>query len=288
MTTLTHEFLERCEGLRPVVERAWGQSVLGRRSDRGPVLAATQSTGQADYATGDDFRHVDWNRAARLDELVVRQFRGVETGVVELVFDQSASMSIGSPTKFALAQQLAAALGYFALAAGRQVRLEGVPAFTGRRDAPAMLRAVEALSPDGEETALNAAVSVARRMRRGDMTVVLSDLLDPAGLESLIEPFARPAEQLLIVQVLAAEDLEPSCLDRLDLRDVENGHSLSIELWEEDLATYRATAAEFCRDVRRFCATREIRLVQLRTDIGFERSLEHLIQVTAMQPAGQH
>ena len=289
MTSLSHEFLERCEGLRPFVERAWGQRVLGRPGDRGPVLAALQATGQADYATGDDFRNVDWNRAARLDELVVRQYRGVETGVVNLILDRSASMSIGSPTKFALAQQLAAAMGYFALAAGRQVRLEGVPSFTGRREAPAMLRALEEFSPVGDGTALNDVVnSVARRLRRGDMAVVLSDLLDPAGLEPLIAPFARPAEQLLVVQVLAAEDLEPSCLDRLDLRDVESGHSLSIELWEEDLATYRATAAEFCRGVRRFCAAREIPLVQLRTDARFERSLEHLIQVTAMQPAGQH
>ncbi|MCE9554928.1 MAG: DUF58 domain-containing protein [Planctomycetes bacterium] len=292
MTMPTCEFLERCEGFRKTAQRAWGHSLLGVHRDRGPVLAATHSSGQADYATGDDYRYVDWNRAARLDELVSRQHRGVETGVVELVLDRSASMAVGTPTKFAFTQQLATALGYFALAAGRSVRVE-VPekknagaTFHGRRNAAALLRAVEALTPVSDSAAFKSELTqVARRLRRGDMAVVLSDLLDPEGLIPLIASFARPAEQLLIVQVLAAEDLDPQWLQQVRLCDVESGSALAMELEEEDLATYREAAAEFCRGLRRDCLARGIALVQLRTDAGFDRSLEHLIQVTATHAA---
>jgi uncharacterized protein (DUF58 family) len=287
MTTLGHDFLEHCEAIRPFALRAWGQRPLGRRTDHGPVLAATQASGQADYATGDDFRYVDWNRAARLDELVTRQYRGVETGTVELLLDRSASMSIGSPTKFEMAQQLAAALGYFALAAGRSVRVPGDavvsrPSFTGRRDAPELLGTLQTVSPNGEPLPKKV-TRVARRLRRGDLTVVLSDLLDPGALEAIIAQFARPAEQLLIVQVLAAEDLDPIWLGRVRLCDVESGSGFAAELFDEDLATYRAVAAEFCRDVRRFCHVRGVTLVQLRTDAGFDRCLENLIEATAAQ-----
>lgn len=321
MTMPGCDFLERCEGLRTVAQRAWGHSLLGLRGDRGPVLAATLSSGQADYATGDDYRYVDWNRAARLDELVSRQHRGVETGVVELVLDRSASMTIGSPTKFAFAQQMATALGYFALAGGRQVRVSrfgklpgatdvppvqhlqhwqeasgtgkrGLPpagTYSGRHSASALLHAVQELSPSSDSTMLKAELTaVASRMRRGDMAVVLSDLLHPEGLIPLIAPFARPAQQLLIVQVLAAEDLDPQWLHHVRLCDVESGSALSMNLMEEDLSTYRAAAAEFCRELRRDCLTRGIALVQLRTDAGFDRSLEHLIQVTATHATGRH
>lgn len=295
MTSLSHDFLKRCEAVEPIARRCWASSLLGVRRDRGPVLAATHSSGQADYATGDDYRYVDWNRAARLDELVSRQHRGVETGVVELVLDRSASMTIGLPTKFAFAQQLAAALGYFALAAGRNVRVaspernDAGATFHGGRNAAALIHAVEALSPSNDKATLKPElISVARRLRRGDIAVVLSDLLNPEGLIPLIAPLARPAEQLLIVQVLAAEDIDPRCLHRVRLCDVESGSALAMELEEEDLATYREAAAEFCRGLRRDCLVRGIALVQLRTDAGFDLALEHLIQVAAMHAARQN
>jgi uncharacterized protein (DUF58 family) len=282
MTRLDGALIERCEGLAAVARRAWGASLLGRRTDCGPVLAATQASGQTDYATGDDFRHVDWNRAARLDELVSRQFRGVETGTVELLIDGSRSMSVGTPTKFELAQQLAAAIGYFVLRSGRQVRIDGQPGITGRQNARTLLGMLSALSIGGKPSDLReAATRTARRLRRGDVAVVLTDLLDADGLDMLIAPFPRPGQQLILVQILAAEDLEPRAAGRVQLRDVESNDVLLSELFDEDLANYRQVAADFCRGVRRHCEARNISLVQLRTDSGFDRCLEHFLHVTS-------
>ena len=89
MTVEGQALLARCEAARTVAAQSWGRHLFAVRADRGPVLAAAQCTGQADYATGDDFSHVAWQRAARLDELVSRQNRGVETGTVELLLDTS-------------------------------------------------------------------------------------------------------------------------------------------------------------------------------------------------------
>jgi uncharacterized protein (DUF58 family) len=146
---LDAQFQRRCAGLHRQAQRAWGRQFLGRRR-RLRVAGGTEATGTTDYTTGDELRYVDWNRCARHDELVTRQFMGTEDHWVYFLLDCSRSMALGvdtggSPvsiaaassdrelksnrprrpvdtgeppvsTKFELARQLAAALGYLALA----------------------------------------------------------------------------------------------------------------------------------------------------------------------------
>ena len=104
----------------------------------------------------------------------------------------------------------------------------------------------------------------------------------------LAAPFARPAEQLLLLQVLAPEDLEPTWLDGVALRDVQSGGNLNLDLAEEDLARYRSAAADFCRTIRRHCQARGIRIVQLRSDTDFDRALEYIIHVLAIPSSARH
>jgi len=289
MTPAGRELLARCEGAWNAARRSWGKRLFGLPGNRGPVLAATQSTGQADYATGDDFRNVDWQRAARHDELVTRLHRGVETGTVQLVLDRSRSMGIGTPSKFTLAQELAVVLGYWALAAGRSVQCSPVGSagaagtlLCGRRMASRLLAALQAQTAEQEDDFFYGDLaSVGRRLRRGDVAVVLSDLLHAEGIARLAAPFARPAEQLLIVQVLAAEDLEPTWLDGVATRSIEAGSTMKLDLTVADLARYRAAAAEWCRQTRNACQARGIPLVQLRSDVGFDPAMEYLIHILA-------
>lgn len=282
MTTDSQDFFERCEAIRPLARRTWGTAPFGWRSDRGPILAATEATGQADYATGDDFRNVDWQRAARLDELVSRQYRGVETGTVTLLIDRSQSMSIGTPSKLEMAQQLASALGYFALRAGRSVTAHS-NTYHGRGAAVTMNEglAQQRVGAEPNELFDNARL-VARQLRRGDAAVVLSDLLISDGIELLLASFARPSEQLVIIQILAAEDLEPTCQGFARLHDVETGRDLDMQLEESDLTIYREAAAEFCQRVRRTCAAGRVTLVQVRSDAGFDRCLQQVIHLTSL------
>jgi uncharacterized protein (DUF58 family) len=109
------QFQQRCESLSRAAKRLWGGQLLGRRAHT-HVAGGTEVTGYGDYVTGDDFRYVDWNRAARLDELVSKRFAGSQHQRVYLLLDASASMSLGRPSKFDAARQAAAAVAYVALA----------------------------------------------------------------------------------------------------------------------------------------------------------------------------
>src|ERR1035437_178720 len=70
------------------------------------------------YSAGDDFRMIDWNVYARLDEFVVRLYETEENLSVCIMVDASASMDFGGTgnSKWEAATRLAAGLGYVSLA----------------------------------------------------------------------------------------------------------------------------------------------------------------------------
>ena len=67
------------------------------------------------YSPGDDFRYIDWNAFARLDELFLKLFHEEGDVCLYLLIDASSSMSFGHPAKLVYAKRLAAALAYVAL-----------------------------------------------------------------------------------------------------------------------------------------------------------------------------
>ena len=67
------------------------------------------------YRPGDDFRHIDWNIYARLDQLFLKLHASEEDLPLHLIVDASASMGFGEPSKFDHARRLAAALACIAL-----------------------------------------------------------------------------------------------------------------------------------------------------------------------------
>ncbi len=55
------------------------------------------------YAAGDDTRFLDWSALARLDRPIIRLFQGLKDNPQVVAVDASASMALGSPTKFSAA-----------------------------------------------------------------------------------------------------------------------------------------------------------------------------------------
>ena len=112
---LTPQFLKQLDPFYIRAKHAF------RGKFRGERRSLNRGTGMefADYRAyepGDDLRHVDWNIYARLDRLFIKLFHTDEDLPLVLLIDNSRSMEFGSPTKLTRAKQIAAALGYIALA----------------------------------------------------------------------------------------------------------------------------------------------------------------------------
>jgi len=273
-TVFDEEFLRRLERL----------SVLVRRPVRGGLKGGRRSTRQGrslefadyrDYVPGDDLRQLDWNVYARLERLLVKLFIEEEDLTVGILVDASASMAHGSPEKLVFAKRAAAALGYIALAAEDRVVLASLGGRTARRRAALrgsgrafrLLAELSAIAPAEGATDLVAAVrhALAQLSGRG-VLVLLSDLLDP-GAERALRDLAGTGSEVIVLHVLAPDELSPTLEGDLRLVDAETAAIVDVTL---DLAArerYAARVAAWQAELAGLAARRRIAYLPLASDL---------------------
>ena len=102
-------FLKQLDALSLGARRAFTGSSRGEKRSlkRG---ASVEFADFRPYHLGDDIRRIDWNAYGRFEKLYLKQFLEEEDLDLTLILDASASMGFGSPSKFLVAQQIAAIL----------------------------------------------------------------------------------------------------------------------------------------------------------------------------------
>src|SRR4051794_15559086 len=105
-------FMARLSQLSLATPRSFPGASTGKRFSRSRGAEGMEFADHKEYSPGDDFRSIDWNVYARLDELVVKNFESQEHLRLYVLLDASASMNACDARKFQLAKRLAAALAY--------------------------------------------------------------------------------------------------------------------------------------------------------------------------------
>jgi len=274
-TVFDEDFLRRLERL----------SVLVRRPVRGGLKGGRRSVKQGqsvefadyrDYALGDDLRQLDWNVYARLEKLLVKLFVEEEDLTVALFVDGSASMAHGTPDKLVFAKRAAAALGYIALAAEDRVVLASLGGRTAQRRAALrgsgrafrLLTELSAIQPAAGPTDLVAACRHALAQVTGRGVIVLvSDLLDP-GAERALRDLAGTGSEIIVLHVLAPDEIAPTLEGDLRLVDAETGATVDVTL---DLAArerYTERVEAWRSELGTLAAKRRIAYVPLTSDVA--------------------
>lgn len=274
-------FLRRMERMTFQAQRTLrGNPSSGEHPSR-RQLPATIFSDHRPYTSGDDLRYVDWNAYARQNHVLVRLGEAEQDVNVHLLVDASRSMALGAPPRLRLAQQLAGALGYLALA--HSDRLQIVPFGPGglRPFGPAqgkarmieMLRFVEQLTPQ-PETQLAAVIQQhSRRHPRGGLLVIISDLLAPDSLEETLGSVAPPRWQTLVLHLLDQRDLDPGLQGPLELEDSESGQRLPITLDDATLRAYRSAVVAWRERIARACAQRGVTYAPVMTHWPLEQKV---------------
>jgi uncharacterized protein (DUF58 family) len=227
-------------------------------------LPATIFSDHRPYTSGDDLRYVDWNAYARQDHVLVRLGETEQDVNVHLLIDASRSMTIGSPTRLRLAQQIAGAIGYLALAHSDRLHLVPFGPAATRSYGPAqgkahvieMLRFVEAIRPQSDTRLASVVQQHTRRFPQGGILVLCSDLLVPDSLDEALRAVAPPRWQTLVLHLLDRRDLQPELQGPLELEDSESGQRLAITLDNATLHAYSKAVAEWRERLARICAKR--------------------------------
>ncbi len=196
------------------------------------------------YARGDDLRRLDWNVYARLRRPYIKLLEDEEDLSLHILIDASASMDWPLEAedagwhKFRHAQRLAAGLAWCALASNDRTQLGSVSAagnatfgpLRGRGHSLRMLRFIEELQPAGAVDLDAALREQALRNSRPGLFVLISDMLTPTSLTEALNELAAAGHELLLLHVLAPDEVEPPVTGDLRLIDVESGGAREVTI----------------------------------------------------------
>ncbi|MBL8743509.1 MAG: DUF58 domain-containing protein, partial [Myxococcales bacterium] len=234
---LTPDFIRELEVLRRRLDtRARtgqrGEKVSPRRG------ASVEFLEHRAYAPMDDLRRIDWAAYARTGEPVLKVFRAEEDVVVRILCDTSASMLSGRSPKLPVAQRLTAAIGYMALARSERAQLhlvqEGLlPSAApsrGRAGLGGFLRSIENAEAAGKTDLARAITDAVKRAARPGLLVVVSDFFDAGPLFGAASRAIMAGHELVLLQLVSPEDVEPELSGDLALVDCETGAVVEVTI----------------------------------------------------------
>ena len=283
---LTPDFLRKLESLALATRQSLPGPRIGLR--RSPRLGASvEFSDFRNYTPGDDYRRIDWNAYARLERLFIRLYRAEEDLTVSFLLDTSRSMAWGQPSKLDLSRQVAGALAYVALLKDEQVRIaalgDDLPSYFPPVGNPAQVHRVWGflglLQSFGKTDLGKTLTSFASRYcRRPGLSILVSDLLTDTDWRAGLQALRARQQEVVVIQVLAPEELSPEIAGHWQMVDDEDESSLEVTLTPRTLEAYRDRLAAYTREVTSFCHGHDISFVQLQSDLHIEYAVLRLLR----------
>ncbi len=197
-----------------------------------------------EYTPGDDFRRIDWNAYGRFDKLFLRLFMEEREALLNIFCDCSKSMDFGEKSKAAMAMRMAGILTYLALNNLDRVCLNRlqentlVPSssFMGKSSFQKALQFLEASSFIGNT---NLAESIKRKdLKSRGISVVISDFFTVGSIDEVIKYLAFKKQQIIFIQVLCDDELEPQIGGQVRLVDSETKDEMNLTITPKLLVAY--------------------------------------------------
>lgn len=274
-------FVRRLERLALQVRRV--APAVGARAGRRHSPAADFVDHRA-YSPGDDLRHVDWPALARHDTVVVKVGRVPQAAEVRIVVDVSPSMA-AEPSKWRLALELAAALGWLGLARGDRVVVQPWPAAaapwgpaSGPARGAALLAYLRALRPASVHQPLATAVRAVTGGVAGGALLIVSDLWRVDDLDAALRLAPRARWDRTVLQLLAPAELHPTPLGAVALVDSETGDHWTVALDAAVCDAYVAALRARLDGLATHCAGAGAAWSLVPSDWPLERAVLPLLQ----------
>jgi uncharacterized protein (DUF58 family) len=241
------------------------------------------------YNPGDDLKYVDWKAFARTDRLYSRQFRETTNLGALFVIDVSRSMAFPDKgqSKFALAQATVAVLatlvidqgdaaGLLAVSNEAQAGAAYVPLRSGRHHLHLCLAALARLSPDGREPVTSALRRAGTLLRRRGLVVVIADFYDDESALAEVRRLARMGHDVVVVHVVANEELQLPPGGAAEFEDLETGSRLLVDA-DAVRADYQRAFAAFVAHVQHSVQRQGLDYLRLVTGNPLEPALRRFL-----------
>lgn len=218
-----------------------------------------------DYMPGDDVTKIDWNAYARFDKLYEKLYFDERQMHTRIYIDASRSMAHGSEDKAEAALKLAAAFAYLSISemdkvsiyAIRGNRLEDIAiGMVGKDSYLGCVGRLNELEFDSDSKISEAIVPSA--VGRGDgYSIIISDFLTDENYEAAIDRFAEQKRDILCVQILSREELNPQMRGKMHLFDSEDQAKFFRKKIDQDVVRAYKDALKYVTDrIRSYCESR--------------------------------
>ena len=218
-----------------------------------------------DYVPGDDINKIDWNVYARFDKLYQKLYFDERQMHTKIYIDASRSMQHGMPEKADQALRIAAAFAYLSVCEMDKVSIyaihgnraeEIISGMVGKDSYTNYINKLNGVEFYNDASITEAICSAKLGMGDG-CSVIISDFMTDEKYEAAIDKLAENKRDILCVQVLSREELNPQFRGKMHLYDSESASKFfRKKIDKERVNAYKNALAFVVNRVKDYSETR--------------------------------
>ncbi len=257
-------FLQRVEMLQTVLKNNIAGLFGGNHKSR-TFGSSCEFADYRNYIPGDDITKIDWNAYARFETLYLKLYLDERQLHTKIYIDISQSMAYGDGKKAETALKIAATLAYLSVTELDRVSVytirnsevnEVISCISGRERYFAEITKLNDIEFGGGCFISEGILPT--RVGYGDgMSVIISDFLTDNDYESAIDYLADKKRDLMCVQVLSAEEINPKVRGKNIFYDSESPEkSYRKNINRDIIKAYREAVKYVQNRLRNYCNAR--------------------------------
>ncbi len=240
-----------------------------------------------EYQLGDDIRRIDWNLSRRFEQYFIRLFNDERQMDVQIFLDCSASMGKENRGKAAYAVSVAAALGFLSVHNMDKVSFKLIKegavedpfgTIIGKNTFFRAISMLENIDFSEDADISEAVTSCVNTGSNNGLSVIISDFLTRKDWKKAIDYLTYKKRQVLVLQLLSPDEVDPAYSGRVNLIDVESGdigdpRNMKLRITRSLQLAYQEALRDLKADIKSFCTSRGADFISVTTDKPIERML---------------
>lgn len=231
------------------------------------------------YSPGDDLRQIDWNTYARTQKFYIKRFLDEQELNISVYLDCSKSMGITNE-KWLRAKQLAGAFSFLALANSDRFSFHPISSpsksYPYTKGKAMITRVIDFIDQtpitEGEERFGEQLKHKRNAGKKGSLNILISDFLDdPADLFLALKQMQTRHQQVLLIQVVLPEEMDPDYIGDLQLIDIETAGQREVSMSQQVKKHYKQLFEQHTDEIKSFCQQRGMELIPCPTSESLER-----------------
>ena len=240
-----------------------------------------------EYQLGDDIRRIDWNLYSRFEKYFLKLFTDERQMQIQIFLDCSASMGKDNTQKSSYAIATAAALGFLAVHNMDKVSFHLMKekyaenpfgTIIGKTSYFRAIGQLEQLEFKDDTDIESCVTSCQNTSTNNGLTVIISDFMTESNWKKAVDYLCYKKRQVLLVQIMTPEEIEPSYDGRVNLIDSESidlidPRNMKIKITRSMQKAYEEALNDFKQEIKTYCSKRGVDFISISTEYPIERVL---------------